>query len=161
WQMNTWSNRILKRLNTYHRGVTSLENCRWIAARRALEPRSRWVRRQLPLLVLLVALISVCWQPAPGYAQCSGTGAFTPVTWTYETGSIAGSRMLVNGPSTVVNNSTPGQTSIWILPTKRLGLWEPILTTSTTFTAVGITAPTATGTAANNSGSSGVLVKYT
>ena len=45
---------------------------------------------------------------------------------------------------------------------RRVGYWTPILTSSTTFTATSITAPTVNtaGTVVNNSGANGVLIKY-
>jgi hypothetical protein len=112
------------------------------------------------LLVVLLLLTCFGYIGTPAYSQCAGTNPVTPVTSADETSTIPASRMLVNGTFNFVNTSTPGQISIEVPSTKRTGTWAPIVTNATALTAVNITAPTTAGTAATNSGASGILVKY-
>ncbi len=101
----------------------------------------------------------------PANAQCVGGSPSSAVTSIDETGNFPSSRMLVDGLGTTVDTGTAGKikvnVSALIAAPQRVGWWTPLTTAATTFSAVGMTAvPTASGTAANASGTSGNLIKY-
>lgn len=102
----------------------------------------------------------------PANAQCVGGSPATSLTSTDETANFSGTRMLIDGLGTTVDTSVAGKIKVnvssLIAAPQRVGWWTPLTTAATTFSAVGMTAaPTASGTAANASGASGNLIKYT